>query len=190
MDQCTLRGVRNSIRNKVLEDAKWARSLKNHYKLRNPALAACSSSSFSTSPPLWAAEFFLFTCFREVPWGLCIGTKSWKPDWLLAEAVPTDPVKVLNVQGIKEDDAEHVDEGLMLRTEEYPEEKVSGSWLWQLLLLSFSASQKLSSSLDRALQCSCLLSSLGNSSLMDIIDARETQEKKSDITVSHFRGFK
>lgn len=147
------------------------------YRLRNPALSPPpSSSSLPTSPPLWAAEFFLFTCLLEVPRGLCMGTKRRKPGWALAEAALREVVIVLNVQGMREE--EHVDEGLALWTEEYPElwrsvEKESGSWPSP----SLSASQKLSSSLDRALQCSSLLSSsVSRCSLMDIIEAIEREE--------------
>lgn len=89
------------------------------YKLRNPGLVvySTSSSSLSTSPPLWAAEFFLLTCLLEVPRGLCMGTRRRNPGWPL-EAVPEDVVIVLNVQGINGEEAEHEDEGLTLWMEE------------------------------------------------------------------------
>lgn len=48
-----------------------------------------------------------------------MGTKRRKPGWELAEAAPKEEVKVLSVQGMREE--EHVDEGLTLWTEEYPE---------------------------------------------------------------------
>lgn len=48
-----------------------------------------------------------------------MGTKRRKPGWALADAAPKEAVKVLNVQGMRE--VEHVDEGLTLWTEEYPE---------------------------------------------------------------------
>lgn len=176
MDQCRLR---DSIKKKC-----WriiTELMVCVYRLRNPPLAEYSSPSpslscFSTSPPLCAAEFFLFTCLLEVPRGLCMGTKRRKPGWALAEAAPREVVKVLNAQGMREED-EHVDEGLTLWMEEYPElwrsvEIERGSWPWQSLLTSLSSSQKLSSSLDRALQWSSLLSASANGcSLMDIIDA-------------------
>lgn len=125
--------------------------------------------------------FFLFTCLLEVPRGLCMGTKRRKPGWALAEAVPREVVKVWNVQGLREEeeeeeDEQHVDEGLALWTEEYPElckspEQGRGSWPWKSLFTSLSASQKLSSSLDMARQCSRLSpASLSRSSLMDIME--------------------
>lgn len=152
------------------------------YRLRNPTfteylfMSSSSSSSPSTSPPLWAAEFFLFTCLLEVPRGLCIGTKRRKPGWAVAEATPKDAVKVLNEQGIREEE-EQVDEGLTLWTEEYPElwtsgEMKEGCWLWHSSFMFLSDSHKLSSSLDKALQCSSALSpSASMSSLMEIIEA-------------------
>lgn len=84
-----------------------------------------------------------------------MGTKRRKPGW--AFAAPREAVKVLNVCVTRED------EGLTLWTEEYPElwrsaDEADGSWPGQCLLPSLSASQKLSSSLERALQCSVLLS--------------------------------
>lgn len=124
-----------------------------------------------------------------------MGTKRRKPGWALAEAVPRDVVKPLNVQGIsgeeeqeeeeeEEEDEEHVDEGLALWTEEYPEEKEKGSRPWRFLVTSASASQKLSSSLDRARQCSSLLSSVIDCSVTDNIEAIETKEV-SGLTVNH-----
>lgn len=107
-----------------------------------------------------------------------MGTKRRKPGWALAEPALRDVVKVLNVQGMRGEEAEHVDEGLTLWTEEYPEEKERGFWPWRFLLTSISASQKLSSSLERALQCSSLLSSVSVCSLMDIIVAIEMDKKK------------
>lgn len=76
------------------------------YRLRNPALAeySSSSSSLSTSHPLWAAVFFLFTCLLDVPRGLCMGTKRRKPGWALEEAAPREVVKVLNVQALRDDE--------------------------------------------------------------------------------------
>lgn len=115
-----------------------------------------------------------------------MGTKRRKPGWALAEVAPRDVVKVLNVQGIRREGGEEeaVDEGLTLWTEEYPEEKERGS---RSLLTSLSASQKLSSSLDRALQCSSLLSSsVSVCSLMDIMEAIEREEVSEFITVNHF----
>lgn len=47
-----------------------------------------------------------------------MGTKRRKPGWELAEAAPKE-VNVLSVYGTREE--EHVDEGLTLWTEEYPE---------------------------------------------------------------------
>lgn len=115
-----------------------------------------------------------------------MGTKRRKPGWALVEAAPRDVVKVLNVQGMRgEEEEEHVDEGLTLWTEEYPEEKESGSRPCGFLLASVSASQKLSSSLDRARQCSSLSSSVIDCSLMDIIEAIEIEEV-SELTVIHF----
>lgn len=115
-----------------------------------------------------------------------MGTKRRKPGWALAEAVPRDVVKVLNVQGMRGEEEEHVDEGLTLWTEEYPEEKESGFRPCGFLLASVSASQKLSSSLDRARQCSSLSSSVIDCSLMDIIEAIEIAEEVSELTVNHF----
>lgn len=95
-----------------------------------------------------------------------MGTSSWKPGCALAEAAPSDEVKPLNVQGKRgeeeedaeaeegEEEEEHEDEGLALWTEEYPDEKDRGSRRRRSLHAPFSASQKLSSSLDRARQCS------------------------------------
>lgn len=124
-----------------------------------------------------------------------MGTKRRKPGWALAEAVPRDVVKAWNVQGMsgeeeeqeeeeKEEDEEHVDEGLALWTEEYPEEKERGSRPWHFLVTSASASQRLSSSLDRARQCSSPLSSVIDCSVMDNIEAMETKEV-SGLTVNH-----
>lgn len=107
-----------------------------------------------------------------------MGTKRRKPGWALAEPAFRDVVKVLNVQGMRGEEAEHVDEGLTLWMEEYPEEKERGFWPWHFLPTSFSASQKLSSSLERALQCSSPLSSVSGCSFMDIIVAIEIEKKK------------
>lgn len=94
------------------------------YKLRKPAFdssppSSSSSSSSPTSPPLWAAKFFLFTCLLDKPLGLCIGTRRRKPDWALAEAW----LKVLKVHGMsgegeEEEEEELRDEGLALWTDE------------------------------------------------------------------------
>lgn len=110
-----------------------------------------------------------------------MGTKRRNPGWALAEAV----VKVSNVHGMSgEGDEELVDEGLALWTEEYPDEKDRGSRSLGLLLLSVSASQKLSSSLDRARQCSSLLSSVSEGSSMDAVEAIETERgSESEIYI-------
>lgn len=53
-----------------------------------------------------------------------MGTRRRKPGSALAEAASKAVIKVLNVQGIRveeEEEEEHVDEGLTLRMEEYPE---------------------------------------------------------------------
>lgn len=90
--------------------------------------------------------------------------------------MPREVPSGLNVPGMRvEEEEEPVDEGLALWTEEYPEllssvvkEKDSSSSLHT----SFSPSEKLSSSLDMALQCSSLSpASASEGSLMDIMEA-------------------
>lgn len=117
-----------------------------------------------------------------------MGTKRRNPGCALVEAAPRDVEKVLNVQGMRGEEGEHVEEGLTLWTEEYPEEKESGSWPCLSLLSSLSASQKLSSSLDSALQCSNLLSSSASECrLMDTMEAVKGGKKVSKFkTVNHF----
>lgn len=106
-----------------------------------------------------------------------MGTRRRKPGWPLVDTAPSDVVMVLNVQGMRGEEEEHTDKGLALWTEEYPEEKERGSRPLRFLLVSVSASQKLSSSLDRALQCSILSSSVSEFSFMGIIEAIETNKK-------------
>ena len=147
------------------------------YRLRNPTLAAytstSSSSSSSISPPLWAAAFFLFTCRRAAHLGLCIGTSRRKPGtaWAEAEWEAGSGGTAVKVQGISVEVVE--EEGLVLWTDEYPElgslEKTRGSRGLLLALHGPSAAfclpswQELSSSLERARQ-RCSLSAASVSS--------------------------
>lgn len=115
-----------------------------------------------------------------------MGTKRRNPGWALVEAV----VKVSNVHGMSgEGDEELVDEGLALWTEEYPDEKDRGSRSLGLLLLSVSASQKLSSSLDRARQCSSPLASVSEGSSMDAIEAVEIERGSESETYIRLHQF-
>lgn len=107
-----------------------------------------------------------------------MGTRRRKPGWPLVDAAPSDVVMVLNVHGMRgEEEEEHADKGLALWMEEYPEEKERGSRPLRFLLASVSASQKLSSSLDRALQCAILSSSFSEFSFMGSTEAIEMKKK-------------
>lgn len=115
-----------------------------------------------------------------------MGTKRWKPGWALAETARRVVVKVLNVQGVKLDDEEdeHVDEGLTFGMDEYPELQRSADeerGCWRSLFTLSCASQKLlSSSLDRALQCSPPMSaSVSGCSLMDTTEAINKNVKRN-----------
>lgn len=160
----------------------WSQML--HHKLRKACSSAESSSSsisISTSPPLWAAVFFLFTCRWVEPQGLCMGTSRRKPGE--ADTDAEDRLTGERWQGTREEDEEAV-EGLLLWTEEYPE-------LWRLMRsgrLEEKEEQEAagspipSSSLERALQCSTSAVCTHSGSWTEKTETENKHKKKFSIS--------